>query len=80
MSHMLQRLEQGALDGALLPLPIEGRSWIVQQVASNPLVACMRIDDPLAREQEVSIADLSERLACGRDPALSPTAPATLAG
>ncbi len=44
---MLQRLEQGALDGALLPLPIEGRSWIMQQVASNPLVACMRMDDPL---------------------------------
>ncbi len=45
---MLQRLEQGALDGALLPLPIEGCNWIVQQVASNPLVACMRMDEPLS--------------------------------
>ena len=73
-SHMLQRLEQGALDGALLPLPIEGRNWIMQKVASNPLVACMRMDDPLAREQEVSIADLSERLDIFGDPELHPSA------
>ena len=48
-ARMLRRLEQGALDGALLTLPIEGSNWVVQDVARNPLVACMRMDDPLAR-------------------------------
>lgn len=73
-ARMLRRLEQGALDGALLTLPIEGSNWVVQDVARNPLVACMRMDDPLARNQEVSTADLSKRLNIFRDPELHPSA------
>src|ERR1035438_3847581 len=30
-SHLLDRLEQGALDGALLPMPIEGPAWVGQR-------------------------------------------------
>src|ERR1019366_10816415 len=40
-SHLLGRLEQGALDGALLPMPIDGPAWVVQQVSHDPLVVCM---------------------------------------
>jgi DNA-binding transcriptional LysR family regulator len=43
--HMLQRLEQESLDGALLPMPIEGPDWVTQQLARDPLVVCMRMDD-----------------------------------
>jgi DNA-binding transcriptional LysR family regulator len=60
-SHLLQRLEHGTLDGAILPMPIDGPDWVIQQVSREPLVVCMRTDDPLAREAEVSISDLALR-------------------
>jgi len=72
--HMLQRLEQGALDGALLTLPIEGRNWVVQHITRNPLVACMRMDDPLARSHEVSTEELTARLNIFCDQELHPYA------
>jgi DNA-binding transcriptional LysR family regulator len=79
-SHLLQRLEQGVLDGAILPMPIEGQDWVIQQIARDPLVVCMRTDDPLAREAEVSIADLASRLNIFRDPAVHPSAHERLIG
>jgi LysR family transcriptional regulator, hydrogen peroxide-inducible genes activator len=60
--HMLQRLEQGSLDGALLPMRIDGTDWVIHQLARDPLVVCMRTDDTLARATEVSISNLSARL------------------
>lgn len=73
-SHLLRRLEQRDLDGALLTLPIEGRDWVVQHIARSPLVVCMRLDDPLARDHQVSTEDLPERLNIFRDPELHPSA------
>lgn len=73
-AHMLRKLERGALDGALLTLPIEGRDWIVQHIAHSSLVACMRTDDPLTRNHEVTTEDLSPRLNVFRDPELHPAA------
>ena len=67
-SHLLDRLEQGALDGALLPMPIDGAAWVVQQVSRDPLMVCMQKDDPLAREPHVSLSDLATRLKVFRDP------------
>src|SRR5271156_946768 len=72
--HMLQRLEQESLDGALLPMPIDGPDWVTQQLTSDPLVACMRTDDALARSPEVSISDLSATLKIFRDPEIHPSA------
>jgi DNA-binding transcriptional LysR family regulator len=72
--QMLQRLEQETLDGALLPMPIDGPDWVTQQLARDPLVVCMRMDDALARSPEVSIADLSAKLKIFRDPEIHPTA------
>jgi DNA-binding transcriptional LysR family regulator len=60
--HLIQRLEHRTLDGALLPLPIDGTSWVVQQVARTSLVVCMRSDDPLTREPLVDVHELSSRL------------------
>jgi DNA-binding transcriptional LysR family regulator len=67
-SSLLQRLEQGSLDGAILPMPIEGSQWVFQQISRDPLVVCMRTDDPLAREVAVSISDLALRLRIFRVP------------
>jgi DNA-binding transcriptional LysR family regulator len=73
-SHLLDRLEQGALDGALLPMPIDGPAWVVQQVLHDPLVVCMQKDDPLARDLQVSLSDVAARLKVFRDPAVHPSA------
>jgi DNA-binding transcriptional LysR family regulator len=72
--NMLQRLEQASLDGALLPMPIDGPDWVIQQLARDPLVVCMRTDDILARAPEVSISNLSAKLKIFRDPEIHPTA------
>jgi DNA-binding transcriptional LysR family regulator len=46
--QLLDRMEQKSLDAAILPLPVTGANWVVSPVASDPLVVCMRADDPLA--------------------------------
>ncbi|MGA2351576.1 MAG: LysR substrate-binding domain-containing protein [Terracidiphilus sp.] len=73
-AYLLQRLESGTLDAALLPAPIDGPDWVVQQVARNPLVVCMQKDDPLAREAHVSPSNLAERLKVFCDPTVHPSA------
>jgi len=65
---ILMRLKQGTLDGAFLPMPVDGADWAVLQVSRDPYVVCMRADDPLASEPEVSIAELAHRLKIFRDP------------
>jgi DNA-binding transcriptional LysR family regulator len=72
--QVLQRLEQETLDGALLPMPIEGPNWVIEQLARDPLVVCMRTDDTLARAPEVSVSDVSAKLKIFRDPEIHPTA------
>jgi len=66
--NILQRMERGDLDCAVLPLPVIGAKWVVEQIATTPLVACMRLDDPLAGESEVSLREIAERLTIFRDP------------
>ena len=72
--HLLHRLEEGTLDGALFPMPIDGQDWVMQQIARDPLVVCMQKEDPLARNALVSLSDLAERLTIFRDPAVHPSA------
>jgi LysR family hydrogen peroxide-inducible transcriptional activator len=48
--------------------------WVVHYVARNPLVVCMRMDDPLANGHEISKDDLSTRLNIFCDPELHPAA------
>lgn len=76
--HILQRLERGDLDCAILPLPIQGSNWVVEQIASTRLVACMRNDDPLAEHSDVTFNNLVERLTIFRDPDGHPSAHARL--
>lgn len=76
--HILERLESGALDCALLPMPIDNDNWKVRQVAHSPLVVCMRSDDPLSNQALVDIREVAPRLKVFRDPERHPAAHARL--
>lgn len=72
--HVLHRMERGDLDCALLQMPVEGPKWVVEQIASAPLVVCMRSDDELADRAELSLQELAQRLTIFRDPDAHPLA------
>ena len=72
--HILQRLESGALDCAILPMPIDKDLWKVRQIAHSPLVICMRSDDPLSTQAQLDIREVAPRIKVFRDPELHPAA------
>jgi LysR family hydrogen peroxide-inducible transcriptional activator len=76
--HVLERLEAGTLDCALLPMPIDRDRWDVREVAHSPLVICMRSVDPLSTQAQVDIREVAHRLKVFRDPELHPAAHARL--
>lgn len=76
--HLLERLENGTLDCALLPMPIDKDIWKVRQIAHSPLVICMRSDDPLGNQAKVDIHEAAPRLKVFRNPELHPAAHARL--
>ena len=76
--QILGRMERRELDGALLPMPIEGNYWAVELVASASLVVCLRADDSLAQSTKIPPSDLAERLKIFRDPDAHPHAHARL--
>lgn len=76
--HILQRLERGDLDCAVLSMPVMGNEWILYQLARTPLVVCMRTDDVLAAESRVDLETLAQRLTIFRDPEGHPGAHARL--
>jgi DNA-binding transcriptional LysR family regulator len=73
--QLLHRLEDKSLDAAILPLPVTGTNWVVAHIASDPLVVCMRSDDPLAAAREIPPSELAGRLKVFRDPETHPAAP-----
>lgn len=73
-TQIVERLKRGSLDGAFLPMPIDGKELRVLEISRDPLVACMRADDPIAREPEISVSDLASRLKVFRDPQIHPAA------
>jgi DNA-binding transcriptional LysR family regulator len=72
--HTLQQLDHGALDCAMLPLPINRDLWNVFQIAESPLVVCMRTDDPLASQVQLDIREVAPRIKIFRNPELHPAA------
>jgi len=72
--HTLQQLDCGALDCAILPLPINRDLWNVFQIATSPLVVCMRADDPLAAQAQLDIHEVASRIKIFRNPELHPAA------
>ena len=72
--QLLRRLEDKSLDAAILPLPVTGTNWVVAHIASDPLVVCLRTDDPLAAAREIQPSELAGRLKVFRDPETHPAA------
>lgn len=72
--QLQHRLEDKSLDAAILPLPVSGTNWVVAHIASDPLVVCMRSDDPLAAARELQPSELASRLTIFRDPETHPAA------
>ena len=72
--QLLHRMEQKSLDAAILPLPVTGANWVIAHIASDPLVVCMRSDDPLAAAREIQPSELAGRLKVFRDPETHPAA------
>lgn len=73
-AQILRRMEEKNLDAAVLPLPISGGGWAVEEVASAPLVVCMRADDPLTQQTEIQPSELGKRLKIFRNPESHPEA------
>jgi DNA-binding transcriptional LysR family regulator len=72
--QLLQRMEEKSLDAAILPLPVTGANWVVSHIASDPLVVCMKSNDPLAAFREIQPSELAGRLTVFRDPETHPAA------
>ncbi len=73
-NELLDRLKEGILDAALVTLPLSPDGYQVRQIMHEPLVVCLRKDDPLAEYQEIPPAALNERLAVFSDPRHHPLA------
>lgn len=73
-AQIADRLRRRTLDCALLPMPVHGDDLTVVQIASSPLVVCMREDDPLARLSAVRPEDIADRLRVFRAPESHPAA------
>jgi DNA-binding transcriptional LysR family regulator len=73
-ANTFHRLEHGTLDAAFLPMPVNGTELAVREISREPLVVCMRADDPLTCESEVPLSALNAKLRIFRDPDTHPSA------
>jgi DNA-binding transcriptional LysR family regulator len=73
-NDLLQRLKEGTLDAALVTLPLDSDGYMVQSVMHEPLVVCLRRDDPLAVQEEIPPELLNGKLAIFSDPRHHPLA------
>jgi DNA-binding transcriptional LysR family regulator len=64
-TQVLQRINQRALDCAILPMPIDNDICHVQQISQSPLVICLRSDDPLAQQSQLDIHEIADRIKIG---------------
>ncbi len=76
-NELLDRLKEGILDAALVTLPLSPDGYQVRQIMHEPLVVCLRKDDPLADYQEVPPTALNGRLASSAIPSSSTGSPET---
>ncbi|MGI0135369.1 MAG: LysR family transcriptional regulator, partial [Candidatus Micrarchaeaceae archaeon] len=72
-ARLLELLNEGNLQAALVTLPIEKRGLIVQQIASERLLVCLRKDDPQATEPSVPPLKLAAKLQISFDSKYHPT-------
>lgn len=70
--RLLELLSEGSLHAALVILPIERGGLVVQQVAREKLLVCLRKDDPQAVELSVAPLRLAAKLQVSFDPKFHP--------
>ena len=71
---VIKRLRAAELDAALVTLPVLPDGYCIQPVMHEPLVVCIRKDDPLAQQNELPAESLNGRLAIFSDPRHHPRA------
>jgi DNA-binding transcriptional LysR family regulator len=71
---VIRRLRAAELDAALVTLPVLPDGYCIQPVMHEPLVVCVRKDDPLAQQNELPAESLNGRLAIFSDPRHHPRA------
>ena len=71
---LLEQVEDGTIDAALITLPRTQNGFSEQRIMHEPLVVCMREDDPLAQHEEVPPAALTGMLGIFSDPRHHPKA------
>jgi DNA-binding transcriptional LysR family regulator len=59
--HLCAQVAGGALDGAMVNLPLRDRDLFVQPICTERLLLCMRTDDPLAVHETVPKELIGER-------------------
>ena len=60
--HLIEMLEDGRLDAAVVTLPIFESPLIQQVICKDKLMICLRKDDPFARETQIPKAIIADRL------------------
>jgi DNA-binding transcriptional LysR family regulator len=74
IEDLLERMKTGTLDAALVTLPLSSDGFRVQPVMHEPLVVCIRKDDPLASLGELPPESLNGKLGIFSDPRHHPSA------
>jgi DNA-binding transcriptional LysR family regulator len=74
MDEVIRRLSAAELDAALVTLPLIPDGYCIQPIMHEPLVVCIRKDDPLAERNELAAEALNGRLAIFSDPRHHPKA------
>ena len=78
IEEIVERLRADSIDAALLTLPLKAEGMCIQHLKSEPLVVCIRKDDPLARLDELPPRTLNGKLWIFSDPRRHPLAHARL--
>ena len=60
--HLIEMLEDGRLDAAIVTLPIYETPLVQQVICKDRVVICLREDDPLARESQIPKSVIADRL------------------
>ena len=67
-AQLLTSLNDGNLQAAMVTLPVEMRDLVIQPVARDRLLVCMRRDDPLAADEELTPRQIANRIRISFDP------------
>ena len=79
-ARLLELLREGNLHAALVTLPVERHGLVVQQIASERLLVCLRKDDPQAGQPSVPPMRLAAKLQISFDPKYHPALYSHLSG